>query len=129
MINLRSAAMIPLKRINKSNPAYTLIIIENDLGLNKLIQNKLKGLDFFVRSASSGAEAQRILEDEHDQVHTISAMYVGGITAARTSLKATKKVLVKKMFEGRVTVDRYSADIFEPVEEKTFDRNSFKQAE
>jgi hypothetical protein len=57
---------------------------------------------------------------------TISAMYVGGITGVRTSLKATKKVIVKKMFEGRVIVDRQSMDIFEPVEEMTFDRNSFK---
>ncbi|NHN35600.1 hypothetical protein [Paenibacillus agricola] len=60
---------------------------------------------------------------------TISAMYVGGMTGVRTSLKAAKKVMVKKMFEGRVIIDRYSTDIFEPVEEKTFDRNSFKQAE
>jgi hypothetical protein len=58
---------------------------------------------------------------------TISAMVVGGISGVSTSLKATKKVIVKKMFEGRVIVDRQSADIFEPIEEKTFDRNSFKQ--
>jgi hypothetical protein len=58
---------------------------------------------------------------------TISAMYVGGITGVGTSLKATKKIVVKKMFEGRVIIDRYSMDIFEPVEDKTFDRNSFKQ--
>lgn len=55
---------------------------------------------------------------------TISAMYVGGITGVGTILKAAKKVMVKKMFEGRVTVDRYSTDIFEPVEEMTFDRTS-----
>ncbi|NHN34962.1 DUF342 domain-containing protein [Paenibacillus agricola] len=58
---------------------------------------------------------------------TISAMYVGGITGVATSLKATKKVIVKKMFEGRVIIDRQSMDIFEPIEEKTFDRNSFNQ--
>jgi hypothetical protein len=58
---------------------------------------------------------------------TISAMYVGGITGVGTRLKAGKKVIVKKMFEGRVMVDRYSMDIFEPVEDKTFDRNSFRQ--
>jgi len=58
---------------------------------------------------------------------TISAMYVGGITGVGTSLKATKKVMVKKMFEGRVIIDRYSTDIFEPVEEMTFDRNSIRQ--
>lgn len=56
---------------------------------------------------------------------TISAMYVGGLTGVGTSLKAGRKVIVKKMFEGRVTVDRYSVDIFEPIEDKTFDRNSF----
>jgi hypothetical protein len=58
---------------------------------------------------------------------TISAKYVGGITGAGTSLKAGKKVIVKKMYEGRVTVDRYSIDIFDPIEDKTFDRNSFRQ--
>jgi vacuolar-type H+-ATPase subunit E/Vma4 len=58
---------------------------------------------------------------------TISAMYVGGITGVGTSLKATKKVIVKKMFEGRVIIDRQSMDIFQPIEEKTFDRNSFNQ--
>ncbi|WP_424766558.1 DUF342 domain-containing protein [Paenibacillus sp. sgz302251] len=58
---------------------------------------------------------------------TISAMYVGGITGAATILKATKKIVIKKMFEGRVIVDRYSMDIFEPVEDQTFDRNSLKR--
>lgn len=58
---------------------------------------------------------------------TISAMYVGGITGVGTSLKAKNKVIVKKMFEGRIIVDRYSTDIFEPVEDKTFVRNSLKQ--
>ncbi|MGG1254146.1 FapA family protein [Brevibacillus agri] len=58
---------------------------------------------------------------------TISAMYVGGITGVGTRLKAGQKVTVKKMFEGRIMVDRYSIDIFEPVEDKTFDRNSFRQ--
>ncbi|MDR7319561.1 FapA family protein [Brevibacillus nitrificans] len=58
---------------------------------------------------------------------TISAMYVGGFTGVGTSLKAINKVIVKKMFEGRVTVDRYSIDIFEPVEEMTFDQNSIKR--
>ncbi|GAB2672964.1 DUF342 domain-containing protein [Paenibacillus thermoaerophilus] len=57
--------------------------------------------------------------------NTISAMHVGGITGVGTSLKAGKKVIVKKMYEGRVIVDRYSLDIFEPVEDKTFDRNNF----
>lgn len=58
---------------------------------------------------------------------TISAMYVGGTTGVWTSLKAAKKVIVKKMFEGKIIVDRYSMDIFEPVEEKTFDRNTIRQ--
>lgn len=58
---------------------------------------------------------------------TISAMYVGGTSGVGTSLKAAKKVIVKKMFEGKVIVDRYSVDIFEPVEEKTFDRNNIRQ--
>lgn len=58
---------------------------------------------------------------------TISAMYVGGITGVATSLKAANKIIIRKMFEGRVTVDRYSMDIFEPIEGRTFDRNSFKR--
>lgn len=58
---------------------------------------------------------------------TISAMYVGGMTGVGTSLKAKSKIMVKKMFEGRVIVDRYSVDIFEPVEEKIFDRNNIRQ--
>jgi uncharacterized protein (DUF342 family) len=57
---------------------------------------------------------------------TISAMYVGGITGVRTSLKAAKKIIVKKMFEGRVIVGRQSMDIFESVEDMTFDHNSFE---
>jgi hypothetical protein len=58
---------------------------------------------------------------------TISAMFVGGTTGVWTSLKAAKKVIVKKMFEGKIIVDRYSVDIFEPIEEKTFDRHSIRQ--
>lgn len=57
---------------------------------------------------------------------TISAMIVGGITGVGTTLKAAKKVVVKRMYGGRVIVDRYSKDIFEPVVDKTFDLNSFK---
>ena len=55
---------------------------------------------------------------------TISAMVVGGITGVGTSLKATNKIIVKKMFEGKVIVDRYSRDIFELVEDETFDSES-----
>ncbi|GGF98642.1 FapA family protein [Paenibacillus abyssi] len=52
---------------------------------------------------------------------TISAMYVGGITGVGTTLKAAKKVMIKKMFEGRVCIDRSCIDIFEPIEDKTFE--------
>lgn len=58
---------------------------------------------------------------------TISAMEVGGMTGVGTTLKAGKKVIVKKMFEGKVMVDRYSMDIFEPIEEMTFDRDSIRR--
>lgn len=60
--------------------------------------------------------------------NTISAMIVGGITGAGTCLKAKNKVIVKKMYEGKVTIDRYSVDIFEPVEEVEFDRNQFRRS-
>jgi DNA-binding NtrC family response regulator len=59
---------IEQKMNNKSSPAYTVIIVEDDAGLNKLIQNKLKGLDISVRSAGSGAETIRILEEQHQHV-------------------------------------------------------------
>ncbi|TJY41938.1 DUF342 domain-containing protein [Cohnella pontilimi] len=52
---------------------------------------------------------------------TISAMYVGGMTGVASSLKAANKIMVKKMFEGRIIVDQKTIDIYEPVEEKTFD--------
>jgi hypothetical protein len=43
------------------------------------------------------------------------------------ALKLQKKVVVKKMFEGKIIVDRYSVEIFEPVEEKTFDRSTIRK--
>lgn len=55
---------------------------------------------------------------------TISAMLVGGVTGVRSMLKAMRKVIVKKMFEGRITVGRRSVDIFEPVEEAVFDHGT-----
>ena len=58
---------------------------------------------------------------------TISAMYVGGITGAKTSLKAAKKIVIKKMYEGRIIIDRYSMEIMEPIEDRVFDTNGMKQ--
>ncbi len=54
----------------------------------------------------------------------ISAKYVGSTTGVGTVLKAARKIAVKKMFEGRIMIDRYSLDILEPVEEAVFDRES-----
>lgn len=52
---------------------------------------------------------------------SISAYLVGGESGAQSYLKAKHSITVRKMYLGKVTVDRYSADITEPVENKVFD--------
>jgi uncharacterized protein len=47
---------------------------------------------------------------------TISAVNVGGETGGETSLRAGKRIFVKKMTGGRVAVGRYFEDILEPIE-------------
>lgn len=56
----------------------------------------------------------------------ISAKIVGGQTGAKTLLKAKRQVIVKKLYEGRVCVGRYCTDIYELVENKTFNANNMK---
>lgn len=51
---------------------------------------------------------------------TISAMIVGGVSGGSTSLKAGKKVMASLIYEGKVTIDRYTRDILEPIEKVSF---------
>ncbi|WP_438495359.1 flagellar assembly protein A [Paenibacillus sp. IHBB 3054] len=51
----------------------------------------------------------------------ILAYFVGGESGAQSYLKAKQSVTVRKMYMGKVTIDRYTADIMEPVENIVFD--------
>lgn len=57
----------------------------------------------------------------------ISAKIVGGQTGVNTLLKAKRQIIVKKMYAGRVCVGRYCTDIYDLVENKTFNANNMKQ--
>lgn len=50
----------------------------------------------------------------------ISAMIVGGVSGGATRLKAGRKVEVSLMYDGRVTVGRFSKEILSPVENVCF---------
>ncbi|TNJ67121.1 DUF342 domain-containing protein [Paenibacillus hemerocallicola] len=58
---------------------------------------------------------------------SISAQIIGGETGASTILKAARLIRIKKMYSGRVCVGKYCTDIFEMIENKTFDGGSFRQ--
>jgi uncharacterized protein (DUF342 family) len=58
---------------------------------------------------------------------SIDIKTVGGQTGVATVLKAKRQVKVKKMYAGRVCIDRYCKDIFEVVENMTYDNKSVKQ--
>ncbi len=64
-----------------------------------------------------------------DAGDSISAKMVGGQTGANTILKAKRRVSVQKMFSGRVCVGKYCVDIFDAVENKTFDARNIKGGE
>lgn len=51
---------------------------------------------------------------------TISAMIVGGTHGGACILKAGVKVLISKMFDGRVFIGRFSQEILEPLEQTAF---------
>ncbi|MFS0725955.1 flagellar assembly protein A [Paenibacillus sp. 1P07SE] len=70
-----------------------------------------------------------IVFHEHDSVcrgsqleaeGSISAMIVGGKSGGSTLLKAGERVVVSRMYEGRVVVGRFARDILEPVEQMEF---------
>jgi uncharacterized protein (DUF342 family) len=58
---------------------------------------------------------------------SIIAKIIGGETGANTTLKANRQVTVKKMYAGRVCVGRFCMDIFDLIEDKTFDVFSIKR--
>ncbi|WNS43500.1 FapA family protein [Paenibacillus sp. MMS20-IR301] len=57
---------------------------------------------------------------------SITASYVGGESGAQSYLKARHSISVRKMYQGRVTVDRYAADITEPMENRVFDAEAVR---
>ncbi|WP_167747147.1 FapA family protein [Cohnella luojiensis] len=58
---------------------------------------------------------------------SISAKVIGGQTGANSVLKAKLKIRVKKMYSGRVCIGKYCTDIFEPVDNTTFDTQTLKK--
>jgi len=58
---------------------------------------------------------------------TISAKIIGGQTGVNTVLKAKGQVNVQKMYSGRVCIGRYCTDVFELIENMTFDIRNMKQ--
>ncbi|WP_410514255.1 FapA family protein [Paenibacillus sp. BR2-3] len=56
----------------------------------------------------------------------ISAYLVGGESGAQSFLKAKRSVTVRKMYLGKVTIDRYTADITEPVENMVFNSETVR---
>ncbi|WP_372663465.1 DUF342 domain-containing protein [Cohnella sp.] len=58
---------------------------------------------------------------------SISAGIVGGQTVANSVLKAQKRVHVRRLYSGRVCVGKYCKDLFEVVENITFDSFSMKR--
>ncbi|AIQ49022.1 hypothetical protein R70723_26310 [Paenibacillus sp. FSL R7-0273] len=57
---------------------------------------------------------------------SISAYYVGGESGAQSYLKAKHSITVRKIYLGRITIDRYAADITTPLENITFDADNIR---
>lgn len=58
---------------------------------------------------------------------SITAQIIGGQTGADTVIKAAKQIKVRKMYSGRVCIGKYCTDVFDVVENKTFDLISIKK--
>ncbi|QJD85488.1 DUF342 domain-containing protein [Cohnella herbarum] len=58
---------------------------------------------------------------------SILAKIIGGQTGAISILKAKRKVQVQKMYSGRVCIGKYCKDIFEPIDQVTFDIQTLKK--
>jgi len=52
--------------------------------------------------------------------HMISAMIVGGLSGGASTLKAGVSIYVRKMYDGRIFVQRFSQEILEAVENMKF---------
>src|SRR5690606_15216072 len=52
--------------------------------------------------------------------HTISAMIVGGTSGGACILKAGVKIMITKMYDGRVYIQRFSREILEPLDHTQF---------
>jgi uncharacterized protein (DUF342 family) len=53
---------------------------------------------------------------------SISAAIVGGQTSSVSHLKAKKKIKVRTLFSGRVCVENFCVDVYEPIENETIDK-------
>jgi uncharacterized protein (DUF342 family) len=53
---------------------------------------------------------------------TISAAIVGGQTSSVSHLKAKRKIMVRTLYSGRVCVENYCVDLFDPIENVTIDK-------
>jgi hypothetical protein len=52
----------------------------------------------------------------------ISASIVGGVTGSLSQLKAKDKIMLRKMYSGRVCVDNFCIDIVDVIENQTIDK-------
>ncbi|MDF9844073.1 MULTISPECIES: FapA family protein [unclassified Paenibacillus] len=56
----------------------------------------------------------------------ISAYYVGSESGAQSYLKAKHSITVRKIYTGRITIDKYTTDITAPLENMTFDLENIR---
>ncbi|WP_262688141.1 FapA family protein [Paenibacillus baimaensis] len=52
----------------------------------------------------------------------ISASIIGGVTGSLSQLKAKDKIMLRKMYSGRVCVDSFCVDIVDVIENQTIDK-------
>ncbi|WP_240421090.1 FapA family protein [Paenibacillus periandrae] len=52
----------------------------------------------------------------------ISASIVGGVTGSLSQLKAKDKIMLRKMYAGRVCVDNFCVDVIDVIENQTIDK-------
>lgn len=52
----------------------------------------------------------------------ISASIIGGVTGSLSQLKAKDKIMLRKMYSGRVCVDSFCVDVVDVIENQTIDK-------
>ncbi|SFL73283.1 hypothetical protein SAMN03159341_10951 [Paenibacillus sp. 1_12] len=52
----------------------------------------------------------------------ISASIVGGVTGSLSQLKSREKIMIRKMFSGRVCIDNFCVDLLDAIENQTIDK-------